>query len=66
LVREQQLQADFNRGQAGNIDYDSFERLLRPETRLIITTHASNLTGNLLDITRIGAFAKANKAPLHS
>ena len=42
----------------GCIDYDDFRRLLRPNTRGIICTHGSNLTGNLLDIRAIGRFAK--------
>jgi len=42
----------------GQVDYDDFERLIRPETRAIICTHASNLTGEVLDIGRIGALAK--------
>ena len=44
----------------GNIDYADFERLLRPETRAVVCTHASNLTGNALDLARIGAFAHAH------
>ncbi len=42
----------------GRIDYADFERLLRPETRAVVCTHASNLTGNLVDIARVGAFAR--------
>ena len=42
----------------GQVDYADFERLLKPNTRAIVCTHASNLTGELLDIRRIGAFAK--------
>lgn len=42
----------------GNICYEGLEQALRPNTRAIVTTHGSNLTGNLLDIRRIGAFAK--------
>lgn len=41
----------------GNIDYADFERLLRPDTRAVVCTHASNLTGNTLDLACIGAFA---------
>ena len=41
----------------GRIDYADFSRLLRPQTRAIVCTHGSNLTGNLLDLTRIGRFA---------
>ena len=41
----------------GRLDYDDFARALRPNTRGIVCTHASNLTGNPVDIARIGAFA---------
>jgi len=44
----------------GNIDDADFEKLLRPETRAIVCTHASNLTGTVLDIARIGALAHAH------
>ena len=50
------VQAD----QRGCVDYGEFERLVRPDTRAIVCTHASNLTGNLLDITRIGEIARAH------
>ena len=43
---------------SGNICYDEFEKAIRPNTKAIVTTHGSNLTGNLLDIDRIGAIAK--------
>ena len=42
----------------GNIRYEDFEKEIRPNTKAIVTTHGSNLTGNLLDIQRIGAIAK--------
>ena len=42
----------------GNIDYTDFERLLRPETRAIVCTHASNLTGNIVDAARVGRIAR--------
>lgn len=44
----------------GCIDYGGFESALRRNTRAIVCTHGSNLTGNLLDIGRIGAIARAN------
>lgn len=44
----------------GNPDYSSLESLLRPNTRAIVITHASNLTGNLVDLERVGKFAKAH------
>lgn len=42
----------------GNIRYGDFEKEVRPNTKAIVTTHGSNLTGNLLDIERIGAIAR--------
>ena len=42
----------------GNICYEDFEKEIRPNTKVIVTTHGSNLTGNLLDIQRIGAITK--------
>lgn len=44
----------------GNIDYDAFSRLLRKNTRAVVCTHASNLTGTVLDLARIGRFAHEN------
>lgn len=44
----------------GNLDYDAFERLMQPHTRAIVCTHASNLTGNLTDLARVSAVAKAH------
>ena len=43
---------------AGNVRYEDFEQEIRPNTRAIVTTHGSNLTGNLLDIGRLGGIAK--------
>ena len=45
---------------AGNIRYEDFEKEIKANTRAIVTTHGSNLTGNLLDVGRIGAIAKKN------
>lgn len=42
----------------GMPDYEDFEREIRSNTRAIICTHASNLTGNILDIKRIGRIAR--------
>ncbi|MDO4552499.1 MAG: aminotransferase class V-fold PLP-dependent enzyme [Bacillota bacterium] len=44
----------------GNVDHRDFERLIKPETKAIVCTHASNLTGNLLDIRRISTVARAH------
>ena len=48
----------------GNIRYEDMEALFRPNTRAVVCTHASNLTGNMLDIARIGAMAHAHGALL--
>ena len=42
----------------GNIRYEDFESEIRPNTKAIVTTHGSNLTGNLLDIQKIGSIAR--------
>lgn len=41
----------------GRPDYDGFAAAIRPNTRMIVCTHGSNLTGNLVDIARIGRLA---------
>lgn len=43
----------------GKIRYGDFEEAIRENTKAIVCQHGSNLTGNLLDIKRIGAIAKA-------
>ncbi len=42
----------------GRIDPAEIERRIRPETKAIVCTHASNLTGNRNDLTRIGRIAE--------
>ena len=44
--------------QAGILAYDELESLLRPNTKALIITHASNLTGNITDLEQAAAFAK--------
>ena len=39
---------------------DTLEKALRANTKAIICTHGSNVTGNLVDIAAIGAFARAH------
>lgn len=48
----------------GNIRYEDFAPLFRPNTRAVVCTHASNLTGNMLDIARIAEIAHAHGALL--
>ena len=42
----------------GRLDYAALEREITPGTRAVIVTHASNLTGNLTDIRRIGEMCR--------
>lgn len=44
--------------ESGNISYEEMEDAITPKTRAIICTHASNLTGNMIDIERVGKIAK--------
>ena len=44
----------------GRLDYDCLPELLRPDTRAIVCTHASNLTGDMVDLKRMADFAKKN------
>lgn len=44
--------------QAGILAYDELESLLRPNTKALIITHASNLTGNITELERAAAFTK--------
>lgn len=39
----------------GRLDYEALSAMLRPDTKGIVCTHASNLTGNMIDLARIGA-----------
>ena len=48
----------------GQVSYDAFERLFRPNTRAVVCTHASNVTGDVLDIPRIAAMAHRRGALL--
>lgn len=47
--------------QAGILAYDELESLLRPNTKALIITHASNLTGNITDLERAAAFAEKHR-----
>ena len=49
---------------SGNLDYSAFKKLLRKNTKCIVVTHCSNLTGLLVDINRIASFCKENNLAL--
>lgn len=40
------------------LDYDSLDSLLQKNTKALVCTHASNLTGDMVDLERMGEFAK--------
>lgn len=44
----------------GRIDYDELERSLQSNTKAVVLAHASNVTGNVVDLTRVSAFTQAN------
>ena len=41
----------------GRLDAAAFDALITPGTKLVMLTHASNLTGDLLDVSRVAALA---------
>lgn len=62
LEKEQEVSLSFLRADAqGRVDYQQLPALLKSNTKAIVCTHASNLTGNTLDLVQIGAFARAHK-----
>ena len=48
----------------GRVDYAVFEKLITADTKAVVCTHASNLTGNALDLPRIAELAHAKSALL--
>lgn len=44
----------------GRINPKDIEKSIKPETKMIVTTHISNLTGTILDIEVIGQIAKSH------
>mgnify|MGYP000845870597 FL=1 len=42
----------------GALHYDEFEKLLRSETKAVVCNHASNVTGNIMDLDFIKRFCK--------
>ncbi|MCI8329380.1 MAG: aminotransferase class V-fold PLP-dependent enzyme [Oscillibacter sp.] len=58
-LRDQGAAVDFvPAGESGRLDYAAFEKLLHPNTRAVVCTHASNLTGDVVDIGWVGRFAR--------
>lgn len=48
----------------GTFDFAGFERAFCKDTRLCVMTHASNVSGTLLPIERIGRICRAHDVPL--
>jgi cysteine desulfurase family protein len=48
----------------GILDYEGMEQAFRDNTKAVVITHASNLTGNLTDLERVSAMAKKHGALL--
>lgn len=60
-LREQGVEVTFVKSnRQGTLSYEDFEASIRPNTRAIVCTHGSNLTGNLVDIQRVGEIAAAH------
>lgn len=58
LEREQGVRLSFvPADKKGRVRYEDFAQLITPDTRAVVCTHASNLTGNTLDIARIAQMA---------
>lgn len=53
------VQLDFVEADArGVLRYEQFEQKLRPNTRAVVISHASNVTGNVADIAFVADFTK--------
>ncbi len=64
-LEERGLELDFvPADRKGQVNYGDFEALIRPNTKAIVCTHASNLTGNVLDVARIAEIAHRHGAYL--
>ena len=44
----------------GFLDIDDIKKAIKPNTKLIVTTHASNVCGTIIDIKSVGNVAKEN------
>lgn len=58
LTLERNVKVDYvPADRKGRLNYSDFSRLIRPETRALVCTHASNLTGNLVDLKEVSRIA---------
>ena len=49
--------AILNCDEKGNLSYEEMENAVRDNTKAIVCTHASNLTGNMINLKRVGQIA---------
>ncbi|MEA1975863.1 MAG: aminotransferase class V-fold PLP-dependent enzyme [Bacillota bacterium] len=62
LIGDIGIEVDFIKADGkGEIDSNDIESAIKSNTKLIITTHASNVTGTILPIKEISEIAKENK-----
>lgn len=60
-LREQSVQLSFTDvDKKGRLRYEQWEQFLRPSTRALVVTGASNVTGNATDLARAAEFAHRN------
>ena len=48
----------------GSLDPGDIERAIRPYTRLIVLSHASNVVGTILPVAEVGRIAREHEVPL--
>lgn len=61
LLRDSGVAVDFVPADAhGSLCYDTIAPLISSNTKAIVCTHASNVTGNLIDLDIVGAIAAAH------
>ena len=51
------LQGDKN----GNIDVEKLEKMIKPQTKMIVMTHSSNVCGNIYNIEKAAEIAKKHR-----
>lgn len=60
-LEEQGVELSFVKSsRKGTVCYEDFEKEIKSNTKAIICTHGSNLTGNLIDIKKVGIIAKSH------
>lgn len=64
-LEEEGVELTFVKSDAkGNISYEEMEACIRENTKVIVCTNGSNLTGNYVDVARVGEIAKRHNVLL--